>query len=745
MKKIAKKIIVTGMAVMLTIQSMHMGETDNIVYGAVSKKADTFYVPAAQANGIVGATMPYTRYDTDKAVIGGGAAVVSSSDFSNNNIATQASNQSYIKLPSKGAYAEWTMNTAGNGVTMRFTMPDTSNGMGQDGSLDVYVNGKFVKKVDLTSYYMWQYFSYGNPSDTNNGGAALFAFDEVHFKLDASLKKGDKIRIQSSGAKNLEYGVDFLEIEQIPGEIRQPANSLNVVDYGATPNDDKDDVTAINNCIYAAKNKKMDVYIPAGTYKLSKQMKVVGEGIKLTGAGIWHTNLQFISDQKGGGGIVGNCSNVEICNMYVNSNLRSRYSEQANYKCFANVFENGSVIHDIWEEHFECGFWFGDYDGNTNYSDGVKVVNCRIRNNLADGVNFCKGTSNAAVFNCSVRNNGDDGLAMWNDDYKCKDETGNIFAYNTIDFIWRAGGIAVYGGNGHKIYNNYICDTTMASGIHLNTVFSGYKFANNTSGISFDNNVLVRCGCTKDSWNSELAAIDMYGFVKNIKFNNNKIYDAQHDGIRVSVDPSDIVFNSTKIYGAGVDGTTSRKGAALNLDNGKNVVFNNIEVANSHFRNSAGYPIYSHLYSNVSTANIKNYKAVNTKNYTIPAYPASGTFNPNNPSNPIRIEPTTKQPTVNVKVSKTKVKSVSKKRSSTKVKISLKKIKGATGYQVQISSTKKFKKVFVSKKVKKVKFTLKSKKIKNKKKLYVRARTYKKIGKKTYTSSWTSAKKVKVK
>lgn len=40
--------------------------------------------------------------------------------------------------------------------------------------------------------------------------------------------------------------------------------------------------------------------------------------------------------------------------MYLNSNLRSRYSESANYKCFADVFEGGSVIHDIWEEHFEC-------------------------------------------------------------------------------------------------------------------------------------------------------------------------------------------------------------------------------------------------------------------------------------------------------------------------------------------------------------------------------------------------------
>lgn len=42
---------------------------------------------------------------------------------------------------------------------------------------------------------------------------------------------------------------------------------------------------------------------------------------------------------------------------------------------------------------------------------------------------------------------------------------GNVFAYNTIDFIWRAGGIAIYGGDNFKVYNNYICDTFMAAGI----------------------------------------------------------------------------------------------------------------------------------------------------------------------------------------------------------------------------------------------------------------------------------------
>ena len=111
----------------------------------------------------IGAKMPYTRYDSDEASLGGGASIVTSPNHLQDNIASQASKQCYVTLPNSGAYAEWTMKSSGRGVTMRFTLPDTGDGMGQQGSLDAYVNNNKVKTVNLTSYYMWQYFPGGNP------------------------------------------------------------------------------------------------------------------------------------------------------------------------------------------------------------------------------------------------------------------------------------------------------------------------------------------------------------------------------------------------------------------------------------------------------------------------------------------------------------------------------------------------------------------------------------------------------
>lgn len=98
-----------------------------------------------------------------------------------------------------------------------------------------------------------------------------------------------------------------------------------------------------------------------------------------------------------------------------------------------------------------------------------------------------------------------------------------------------------------------------------------------------------------------------------------------------------------------------------------------------------------------------------------------------------------------VKVPTTGIKKAVKKRKAATVKISLKKIKGIKKYQVQISSSKKFKKVLAKKTVKSVSFTLKSKKIKNKKVLYIRARVIKTVGRKSYSGKWSKPKKVTIK
>lgn len=115
------------------------------------------------------------------------------------------------------------------------------------------------------------------------------------------------------------------------------------------------------------------------------------------------------------------------------------------------------------------------------------------------------------------------------------------------------------------------------------------------------------------------------------------------------------------------------------------------------------------------------------------------------------VAPTTAAPTSKVKKpGKAKINKVyNKKKAAKKVKISLKKIKGADGYQVAIYKTKKNakknKKAIVKKFVRKTKVTVNSKKLKNQKKLFVKVRAYALDGKSKVYGKWSNVKSVKIK
>lgn len=86
------------------------------------------------------------------------------------------------------------------------------------------------------------------------------------------------------------------------------------------------------------------------------------------------------------------------------------------------------------------------------------------------------------------------------------------------------------------------------------------------------------------------------------------------------------------------------------------------------------------------------------------------------------------------------ISSVSQTKKGRKVKIKYNKLKGSSGYQVQYSTTKKFKKKTVLS-VKKTSAT--TKKLKKGKQYYVRVRAYIKKNNKTYYSKWSKIKKTK--
>ena len=98
-----------------------------------------------------------------------------------------------------------------------------------------------------------------------------------------------------------------------------------------------------------------------------------------------------------------------------------------------------------------------------------------------------------------------------------------------------------------------------------------------------------------------------------------------------------------------------------------------------------------------------------------------------------------------IKLGKTKIAKASKKKNVKKIKLTLKKIKGAKGYQVKVSTSKKFKKkTTVTKTIKKLTNTVNIKKLKVVKKYYIKARAFSKTKGTINYGKWSKVKVVKI-
>lgn len=415
-----------------------------------------------------GAKLGYTTYEAEQGELKNGVVKNAPSSEAEHATAREASGQAYVDLPTN-ASVSFIAQADANAVTVRYTVPD-----GESGKVEVKVNNTVIGTLDLSSKSNWQYldnYTYHPNGDIKVHDTpaadrlARFQFDEVSqlFK-EANIKVGDKVTI--TNIDSTPVGIDLVDLEKAPDAIKQPENSVSITDFGAVANDGSDDYQAFMAAIESAKASKKSVYIPEGQFDFSEQLHIYApEGVKISGAGQWHTKLHFTSTKIGGGGIVfeHGTNKIDFGNVSMDSDLTSRYNEGANYKGISGTLGNGSSIHDIKIEHFEVGAWIGDYApaSDMHYTDGLTISNATIRNNLADGVNFAQGTSNSTVINSNIRGNGDDGLATWSgihENTNAHVAENNRFLNNTVELGWRAAGIGIFGGKGHEVANNLIKD-----------------------------------------------------------------------------------------------------------------------------------------------------------------------------------------------------------------------------------------------------------------------------------------------
>lgn len=397
-----------------------------------------------------GASVPWTRHEAEDA-----ASTVDPSPASRDYLtpASEAAGRRFVRLEKPGDKVEFTAACAANGLVVRYSITDSTDGAGRDGTLTLLINGRIVDTLPLTSRLSWVYGDFPWSNDPAHGRGHCF-FDECR-RLIPDVVAGDIVALQV-GADDVAGGclVDFIELEAVPPPLPRPDGSLSIVDFGATANDTTDDSQAFLKCVDAARHDHRIAWIPAGDFVLDGSFKKLG-GVEIRGAGMWHSCLRGVAPIFQGTG-----EPLKVSDLAIIGAVDHR-DDGSPDNAFNGNLGDGSEIARIWIEHLKCGVWA------TRGTRNLRVHGCRIRNTLADGINLCDGTTDSVVEECHLRNTGDDALSTWSPSGEWSSKQPcerNRFVHNTVEAPWHANGIGVYGGHDHAVRHNLVSDTVFSGG-----------------------------------------------------------------------------------------------------------------------------------------------------------------------------------------------------------------------------------------------------------------------------------------
>jgi hypothetical protein len=179
--------------------------------------------------------------------------------------------------------------------------------------------------------------------------------------------------------------------------------------------------------------------------------------------------------------------------------------------------------------HAKVGLWV---NGNT---DGLYAGGLRIRNTMADGVNFTGNTKNSRLEQSTLRNTGDDALAMWS-----WSNTGTVsntvFAFNSAALPILANTVGIYGGTNNRVEDSLLTDVVFqGSGVTVSSWHSANPFGGTTT---VQRNTLTRTGSHSLDWGSDIGALWVYAEANDITgavlFKDLEVNDSSYQGLLLS-------------------------------------------------------------------------------------------------------------------------------------------------------------------------------------------------------------------
>ena len=218
-----------------------------------------------------GASLPFTEYEAENANYTG---KLIGPDFTQGDLATEASGREAVQLTAHGQYVQFTLTSAANAFDLHYALPQ-----GASGTLSVYVNGTKLSKRALAHL-----------------GLQLHLHREHHRQQDPQVlrRRADDVRpdvpARHHGAPRGGLGRHGAPVHDRRGGLlqragrRHPAGQLNLGDQrGRRPDRRRRLDQAFRNAISAANSAGESVWIPSGTYLVTSALQV--NSATIVGAG----------------------------------------------------------------------------------------------------------------------------------------------------------------------------------------------------------------------------------------------------------------------------------------------------------------------------------------------------------------------------------------------------------------------------------------------------------------------------
>lgn len=547
-----------------------------------------------------GATVPFVEQEAENAVTDGTVIGPSRDAYT---IDAESSGRKAVKLL-PGQFVEFTLPAAANAITVRYSIPDSATGGGITAPLAVKA-GSQSKTLTMTSQYAYLYNQY--PFSNDPQGDLLHPdwwitecacvpvattpapvitkpfrpmkfYDEERLLLGKTYKAGEKIRLTAPAGAAWTV-IDLIDTEKVGLPFVKLVAS-NVLLFGADPTGRKDSAPAIEKAIAFAKQKRLTVYIPPGTYRVDRHILV--DGVTIEGAGNWYTTIKgrevALAQPAADGSVhtgvgfygkdaaAGGSSNVHLSGFAIQGDVRERIdTDQVNG--IGGAFHNSSFT-GLYIQHTKVGMWFDGPMSNVTVADNIIV------DQIADGLNFHIGVTDSVARNNFIRNSGDDGMAMWAESLGGTTATNarNVFDHNTVQTPTLANGIAIYGGTDNTVSNNLVADTLReGSALHAGSRFGAHPFAGT---LSFTNNTTARAGTFELNWKIGLGSLWIYaleGSISGIRVTGDSYLDSTYNaimlvsdfGVKDQYSISDVGFKDVRVDGTGTSVLSARvKGGA---------------------------------------------------------------------------------------------------------------------------------------------------------------------------------------